>query len=217
MSREVQVRFCERRGVRFPPPTLLYLESSFLMMAQGLEVFHRTKYSTATMIPQDEYTGLYEKLLAETPKRRRWLIEPRLKRGNEPFFKRRLVDLIEFAGDGFTDLAGTPDTWAGRVKDARNDLTHWSADRSGVEPGTDTFFQLLREATLLTKAVLLREIGFSTSECSRFWVTAPRPCSPMSCRGGIVHTCRPNGRLAPPCGRGAVTYDLPHQNARQGQ
>src|ERR1039457_4141759 len=23
MSREVQVRFCERRGVRFPPPTLL--------------------------------------------------------------------------------------------------------------------------------------------------------------------------------------------------
>jgi len=145
----------------------LYLESSFLMMAQGLEVFHRTKYSTATMIPQDEYTGLYEKLLAETPKRRRWLIEPRLKRGNEPFFKRRLVDLIEFAGDGFTDLAGTPDTWAGRVKDARNDLTHWSADRSGVEPGTDTFFQLLREATLLTKAVLLREIGFSTSECAR--------------------------------------------------
>src|SRR6266513_2383498 len=25
MSREVQVRFCERRGVRFPPPTLLLL------------------------------------------------------------------------------------------------------------------------------------------------------------------------------------------------
>jgi hypothetical protein len=23
MSREAQVRFCERRGVRFPPPTLL--------------------------------------------------------------------------------------------------------------------------------------------------------------------------------------------------
>jgi hypothetical protein len=23
MSREVHVRFCERRGVRFPPPTLL--------------------------------------------------------------------------------------------------------------------------------------------------------------------------------------------------
>src|SRR5512140_459852 len=25
MSREAQVRFCERRGVRFPPPTLLVL------------------------------------------------------------------------------------------------------------------------------------------------------------------------------------------------
>src|SRR5438046_5856714 len=29
MSREAQVRFCERRGVRFPPPTLLPLSLSY--------------------------------------------------------------------------------------------------------------------------------------------------------------------------------------------
>src|SRR6266704_85582 len=149
----------------------LYLESSFLMIAQALEVFHRTKYATATIMPPNEYEALRGKLLAATPKEHRSLIASRLSlsHGNAPFFKDRLLDLIELAGESVTNLVKSRDAWAKKLKDTRNDLTHWSDTREGVEPGTEAFFRLLRQATILTKAIALREIGFSTSECARLF------------------------------------------------
>ncbi len=50
MSREAHVRFCERRRVRLPPPTLLLLEASHLLVEGGAtEIVAATDVGTAPM------------------------------------------------------------------------------------------------------------------------------------------------------------------------
>jgi hypothetical protein len=146
----------------------MYLESSFLMLAQALEVFHRTKYPATTMVPREEYKKLRNTLIKATPKQYKKLISPLLSRGNDPFLKTRIVELVNYAGPAVTNKVGQPpDRWADDVKNTRNDLTHWNPIRKGIEPGTPDFFDLRRQVLILMKTVLLRELGFSTSECAR--------------------------------------------------
>jgi len=146
----------------------MYLEPSFLMLVQALEVFHRTKHPAATMIPSDEYRKLRDALIKATPKQYKNLISARLNRGNDVFFKTRIVELANYAGPAVTNLVGQPpDRWANKVKNTRNDLTHWNPVREGMEPGTPDFFDMRRQTLILMKTVLLRELGFSTSECAR--------------------------------------------------
>jgi hypothetical protein len=146
----------------------MYVELSFLMLAQALEVFHRTKYPTATMIPPDEYERIRKSLITKTPKARRGLISTRLDHGNDRFFKNRILDLVAYAGPAVTKLVGQrPDIWANHVRNTRNDLTHWNPVRKGIEPGTQNFFDMQRQASILMKTILLRELGFSEPECAR--------------------------------------------------
>ncbi len=146
----------------------MYLEVSFLLVAQALEVFHRTKYPAATVIPADEYARIRTALIKATPKQHRNLVSARLNHGNDPFFKTRIVELVHYAGPTVTSLVGQPpDRWATEVKNTRNDLTHWNPVREGTEPGTQNFFDMRRQALTLMKTVLLRELGFSASECTR--------------------------------------------------
>ena len=146
----------------------MYLELSFLMLAQALEVFHRTKYPTGTMIPPDEYEEIRKSLIKNTPRAHKDLISARLTRGNDPFYKTRIMELIRDARPAVSKLVGQrPDRWANDVKNTRNDLTHWNPVREGIEPGTQEFFDLQRQALILMKTILLRELGFSADECAR--------------------------------------------------
>lgn len=146
----------------------MYGELAFLMLAQALEVFHRTKYPSATMIPSDEYEQTRKALIKATPKGHKNLISARLNRGNDPFYKTRIMDLIDYAGPAVSKLVGQrPDRWAHAIKNARNALTHWNPVREGIEPGTQDFFDLQRQALILMKVVLLRELGFPAPECAR--------------------------------------------------
>jgi ApeA N-terminal domain 1 len=144
----------------------MYLEPRFLMMAQSLEVFHRSKYPDATIFPPEEYESVRKELVRATDKRYRDVIAIRLNRGNDPFLTHRLQKLAEDAGPGFTNLVDPVKAWADRLKDTRNDLTHWSQERRGVERGTKAFFRLLHEVDFLMSTVLLRELGFSQEECA---------------------------------------------------
>ena len=84
----------------------MYVELSFLVLAQALEVLHRTKYPTANMIPSDEYEKTRKALMKATPKAHKNLISARLKRGNDPFYKTRIVDLVNYAGPAVSKLVG---------------------------------------------------------------------------------------------------------------
>jgi hypothetical protein len=146
----------------------MYPELSFLVIAQALEVFHRTKDPDATIIPLNDYRKLRKALIKATPKQYKSLISARLSHGNDPFFKTRIVELVNYASPAVDKLVGQrPDRWASEVKNTRNDLTHWNPVREGIEPGTQDFFDLQRQAQILMKIVLLRELGFSASDCVR--------------------------------------------------
>jgi hypothetical protein len=78
------------------------------------------------------------------------------------------MDLIRDARPAVSKLVGQrPDRWANDVKNTRNDLTHWNPVREDIEPGTQEFFDLQRQALILMKTILLRELGFSADECAR--------------------------------------------------
>src|SRR6266536_5706316 len=82
----------------------MYLEVSFLLVAQALEVFHRTKYPAATVILSDEYANIRTALIKATPKQHRNLVSARLNHGNDPFFKTRIVEVVHYSGPSVTSL-----------------------------------------------------------------------------------------------------------------
>ncbi|MCA9837611.1 MAG: hypothetical protein KC422_11880 [Trueperaceae bacterium] len=140
----------------------IYIEDRFLNLARALEVYHRTKYPRGIM-PTEDFKKLRDSIISQVKtEQQKWLKE-KLAWANELSLNERLQGLLKDLAD--LELSNTlnidEEKIGKRIKDSRNQLTHYSSRSKSVSPSELTWLSYLME--YLLQALLLKEIGFSAT------------------------------------------------------
>jgi hypothetical protein len=154
----------------------MYTENRMQNVALAAESFHRIRYPNR-VLPDDEHAALVERLSSAAQDSDRPWLEKRLQYSNEPNLRRRLIDMIDLAGQPFKDfVGGNGKRFAHVVATARNRLTHYQ----GTEPRVEGLHYMSEAVYLLVAVCLMRSVGASdemvTAACSNrhlAWLKAP--------------------------------------------
>lgn len=104
----------------------MHLEGRFLFLAHGIESLHRRSFAT-TRMSTEEFEHRVDFVLAKVPESWRDWIEARLAHGNEPAFRKRVVEMLE----PFKELFGTGSerkNMVDKIVNTRNFLTHYDRE-----------------------------------------------------------------------------------------
>lgn len=151
-------------GVLFAPDA--YPEDRFLNLARALEIYHRNKYPGGEM-PKADFKRLRNEIVAQVEDQHKGWLQKKLIWANELTLQDRIARLIrdcdklqlpEALDISVEDLARI-------IKDQRNRLTHYSSEKKVVSSSTLVWLSHLIE--FLLKALLLKELGFSTIRIKR--------------------------------------------------
>ena len=139
-----------------------HLESRFLKLVQGLEVYHR-RTSNEKQMDEAEFNELVNNLIAQCPEERREWLETQLRYGNEVSLRSRLKKIIE----PFKEVIGNEEKRSGLINSiviTRNYLTHYDPSlESKAAKGAD-LSTLCHKMELLFQLHFLQLIGFSREE-----------------------------------------------------
>lgn len=141
----------------------LFLESRYQMLAQAAEAYHRHHPNFPNdVLPQEEHERRVKVILEGAPKQHRNWLDARLRYANQPTFRRRLKELLAYAGPiGPAAISG--DLLEAMI-DARNELTHVIQREIQENDRANQIHWLGEKLALMLRACLLRDIGFSVDE-----------------------------------------------------
>ncbi len=135
-----------------------YLETRFLSLVQGLEIYHRG-ISNEKEMDEAEFEQLVENLIKQCPQGREKWLEGRLRYGNEVSLRKRITRLIEPFKDLFGNK-GKRKKLVNRIVDTRNNLTHHHLEREDI----DDLWVLSQKMEALVQLLFLQMIGFGQEE-----------------------------------------------------
>lgn len=136
------------------------LESRFIFLMQGLEVFHRHTRNK-TLMEQTEYDSIREALLEACPGEHQEWLSDILKHKNETPFKARLKELFQ----EFQHFGSNKDIskLIHAVVSHRNYLMHGGENGGIIKDGRGLLWRMQRLEVLM-KFCFLKELGFSEVE-----------------------------------------------------
>lgn len=139
----------------------LYSENRFSNVVLAAETFHRLRFDNF-IIPKDQFKS-YRRKLVRTIRRTigrdtsEWLMR-QLLYSNEPRLRHRLIEMAEFAGEGFSSIVGDIQSWSAVIVLLRNRLTHHDKDQAFEQIRQD--LPVLTDSTyILIMMCLFRECG----------------------------------------------------------
>ncbi len=153
---------------------VLHLETSFLLLAQALEGFHRIVCGGVYQNDK-EYEPVKQALIAAIPDSvsgsHRDKLKAMIKYGFEYSFRKRLETIcgryLENCSEVVEDLLGDRRQFALGITKIRNTLTHPDVRRSVDELENDDLFYNIRRMQMLMRICFLKEMGFPPGEITR--------------------------------------------------
>lgn len=141
----------------------LFLESRYQMLAQAVEAYHRhhPSFRNEVLLPE-EHEHRLRAILDGAPNQHHDWLEARLRYANEPTLRRRLKDLLAYAGPIAT--AAISEDLLEEMIAARNELTHVIQREIRENDRANEVHWLGEKLALMLRACLLRDIGFSMDE-----------------------------------------------------
>ena len=143
----------------------VYGETRFMNAAQAIEAYHRRRFARA---PDEIDLSRRAIAIEACPEGARSWLEDKLRYSHEPSLRRRIKDLVAFAGAAvspFWKSGKERSNLVTRLVDARNALTHWDPE-STVDFDGRELRSLSAFLSLLLTACILRELGFTEEEAS---------------------------------------------------
>ena len=157
----------------------MFLELEFVMLTQVLEAYHRRVYGGIYMSEEDYKSKVGELLSAigklDISKDHRESLKNKVKYGYEFSLRKRvrliLETLLEHYGEVITRFFPSVNSFAGKVSDTRNYLTHYSKDM-GADTITDVgeLALFVEKLHLLVRICFCLEIGLSPDLVSRITI-----------------------------------------------
>ena len=138
--------------------TSQYLEVEFLERVQGIETLHR-RSSPETEMPEAEFAGIMDSVLASCPRERREWLKVRLTYANEFSLRRRLRNMIEPFGRFFGDNK-QQSAFIDKVVVTRNYWTHFDSQIEAKAAKEQELWELTARLKALFQLHLLKLIGF---------------------------------------------------------
>ncbi len=143
----------------------VYGETRFINAAQAIEAYHRRRFARS---PDELDISRRTIAIEACPETARSWLEEKLRYSHEPSLRRRIKDLVAFAGvtvSPFWKSAKERSNLVTRLVDTRNSLTHWDP-ASRVNLDGRELRALSAFLSLLLTACILRELGFTEEETS---------------------------------------------------
>jgi hypothetical protein len=137
--------------------TDLPVELRFLNVVRAAEVYHRVRYATTALAPED-HAAMVDRIVSRFDGDDRVWLEGQLAYSNEARLIQRLRELIDFVGSALTPAL--VQGLARRVADSRNYLTHYDEGLHGRASHGVDLYRLSEALVLLLQACFLRELGF---------------------------------------------------------
>lgn len=145
----------------------MYLNNEFLNLAQALEVYHRERFDDF-VIPKSDYKVRKKAIVESVPKEhRKWLTE-QLAYGNQPRLYQRLLELLKHTEKVTLKLVSNSDSFARKVTDTRNFLTHFSRKSEHViEDGE--LFRATQVLSYVLQTCFMLELGLPEERIVRLF------------------------------------------------
>jgi len=150
----------------FPRP---HLDRMFLALAQAAETFHRNRFGS-TQFSRAEFRKRRKTILGLCPATLRDWLEEVLQGANELRFRQRVEELMEKYGECVRPLCGDRGEFVGRVVATRNYYTHFSGSLVSKAARRTELYLLGQQLSVLIRACLLGELGFSAKERRRLFL-----------------------------------------------
>ncbi|NEQ75823.1 MAG: hypothetical protein F6K23_23960 [Okeania sp. SIO2C9] len=149
-------------SVRYKPD--IYLENQFLNLIQAAESYHRRRINNQ-ILSDDEHEKRQKAVLDNVPDEyKKWLKE-KLQFSNEPGLKKRLIDLFELMPEITNQLIKDKESFATKVKNARNYFTHYNESLKKKAPQPKELYLLIESLSFILQACLLKELGCTPDRC----------------------------------------------------
>lgn len=165
ISSSLNLYFSKRFGAQ------QYIEGQFLVLAQGLETYHR-KTSSEKIMDDSQFKSLVDGLIDACPKDRIEWLEGRLKHGNEISLRNRIKQIIEPFKNHIGDSKSRRDLISSIV-DTRNYLTHYSDELKEQSAQNVDLYNLCLKMEAIFQLHFLKIIGFTDAEISKVVTNSP--------------------------------------------
>lgn len=140
----------------------VFSESKFLSLAQSMETLHR-RTSTETLMGAEDYEKFKDALLASAPMDSKEWLEARLRFGNEPSFKKRLLSLM-FPFRQIIGGSKTVKRLAHKIVTSRNYYTHYDKSLENEAQKGISLLNLTYTMEAICKLLYMKQIGFTIDE-----------------------------------------------------
>lgn len=131
----------------------LYAENRLQNVTHAAESLHRIRFGSEAIATAEHAARVARIIGAHSGEDRSWL-EQKLQYSNEPNLRRRLIELVEFAGSPALALVLDKKKWATAVAASRNRLTHFQ----GRAPAPDSLFYLSESVYQVLLLCILRMV-----------------------------------------------------------
>lgn len=147
----------------------LYINQTFLLLAQALEVYHRTSPNFDSQVQskatfRDRKKGIIEKV----PDEKDWLTE-KLAHANEKTLAQRLDELIGLHQKEVDQFIEDTGEFSDTIRHTRNHFTHYGAGEKGMEKVAEgiQLMDLTAKMQTLLELCIFSDLGISGAPISR--------------------------------------------------
>jgi hypothetical protein len=140
-----------------------YVDNRFLLMTQAAEAYHRLALPEGRV--SAESMAHYAAVMAACPGADKEWLTLKLRHATEPSLRARLAQMVRKAKPAVVGVVPPKSDFAKRVSDARNLYTHQGAARGPDAPTNLDVHRLAETLTWTLKLCLLRDIGFTPTQC----------------------------------------------------
>ena len=144
-----------------------FQDERILNLTQELEGFHR-RTSTNEDLPLAQHEERVAKILEGSPAEHKEWLKEELRYSNEPSLRKRLRSILEQHRETVKPaVRGKDNDFIGKIVDTRNYLTHYTAELEKTALRGHDIMPYADSIEFIFIACLLRELGFSPSECTQ--------------------------------------------------
>ncbi|MGB3510559.1 MAG: HEPN domain-containing protein [Microcoleaceae cyanobacterium] len=149
-------------SIRYKPD--MYLEDKFIYLVQAAESYHRRRIKNQ-VLPDNEHEKRKKAVLDSVPDEYKKWLEEKLQFSNEPGLKERLIDLCELIPEVTNQLIHNKESFATKIKNARNYLTHYNKSLKKKLAKPEELSWFIESLSFILQACFLKELGCTTERC----------------------------------------------------
>lgn len=142
-------------------------ESQFLTLVQGVEGYHRLRKNFSNeVVKKEEFRARLDTIVASAPEVDQAWLRSRLQYSNEPSLRRRIQELLKYAGH-FGSTLNAEAYLEQSVVRIRNMLSHGTAqepDEAKENAWYGALYWTTEKLSLLMQAVLMRDLGLGEDD-----------------------------------------------------